>query len=247
MDAFTQILVYSTLAGLATGVGGILAAIIRPGKKSFGFLMGFAAGVMLSLSFFELIPEAWKMSGYLPATLGFLGGALFMGIADSIIPHIYRAERENVSKNRLFATGMLVALGIAIHNIPEGMVIGAGYAHTPAFGLFIAIAIALHNIPEGLAITLPLCKGGMCKWKAARTALLAGFAEPFGAIIAYFFLSSFAFLIPLALAFAAGVMVFLSIDELMPIARDEGHQNFSAIGVIVGAAFVLFLSGLFGI
>jgi ZIP family zinc transporter len=140
-----------------------------------------------------------------------------------------------------------VALGIAIHNTPEGIAVGAGYAHTPAFGIYIAIAITLHNIPEGIATALPLYKAGMPKGRAARFAFLSGLTEPIGALLASLVLFSNTSLVPAALAFAAGVMVFITLDELIPVAREHGHQHYTAVGIILGALFVFMLSGLFEI
>jgi len=248
MNTILNIFLLSLLAGLATGLGGLIAVIRKPGRRSFGFLMGFAAGVMITLSFTQLINKALQLSGYLITTVGFAIGALFMFLVDFLIPHIRFAKKEkNVFDTKLLKTGFLIAIGIAIHNIPEGLVVGAGYIHAPKFGLFIALAIALHNIPEGIATALPLCKGGVCKWKSFRIALYSGLAEPIGALIAAFFLISFKNLIPVALAFAAGVMVFITLDELIPTAREHGHQHFTAIGIILGAIFVFLLSGIFGI
>jgi ZIP family zinc transporter len=148
---------------------------------------------------------------------------------------------------RLLKTGVLVALGIAIHNAPEGIAVGAGYMRAPEFGVFIAMAITLHNIPEGIATALPLCKSGVCKWDAFRTAVLSGLTEPIGALAAAIFLSTFSSLVPGALAFAGGVMTFITLDELIPMAREHGHQHSTALGIITGAISVFILSGLFGI
>jgi len=141
----------------------------------------------------------------------------------------------------------LAAIGITIHNIPEGIAVGAGYMHVPKFGIFIAIAIALHNIPEGIVTVLPLCKSGVSKSKAVGIALLSGLVEPIGAMIAALFLVPFDSLLPYALAFAAGVMVFITLDEIVPIAREFGQKHFTAIGTIIGSIFVFILSGFFGI
>jgi len=246
MHTILNIFLLSLFAGLATGIGGLIVIIKKPGKKLFGVLMGFAAGVMLALSFLELINEAWQLSGFLITTIGFGAGALFMLLIDSLIPHIRFGEKEkNIFNTRLLKTGILIAIGISIHNIPEGMAVGAGYMHLPKFGLFIALAIALHNIPEGIATALPLCKGGICRWKSFRIALLSGLVEPIGALIAAIFLTSFGNFIPLALAFAAGVMVFITLDEIVPTAREYGHQHFTAVGIILGIVFFLLLEGVF--
>jgi ZIP family zinc transporter len=248
VNATLNIVLLSLLAGLGTGLGGLIAVIRKPGRRSFGFLMGFAAGVMLTLSFVELVAEAWELSGYLVATVGFGLGAFFMLLIDVITPHIRFGEAETDSANsRLLRTGMLMAIGISIHNIPEGTAIGAGYMHQPEFGIFIALAVALHNIPEGIATALPLCKGGVCRRDSFNIAFLSGLVEPIGALATAFLLRSFTHLVPVALAFAGGVMVFLTLDELLPTAREHGHQHFTAIGIILGAIFVFLLSGALGV
>jgi ZIP family zinc transporter len=276
-NAILNAFLLSLLAGLGTGLGGLIAVIRKPGKRLFGFLMGITAGVMITLSFLELVNEAWRLQGFLTATIGFAAGASFMLVIDIVIPHIRFGERETtlfeqpakqdvnreahfrrhrhgqyrpsarVIDPQLLKTGTLLAIGITIHNIPEGIAVGAGYLHLPEFGLFIAVAILLHNIPEGIATALPLCKGGVCRWDSFRVALFSGLTEPIGALLAALFLKSFDFFIPGALAFAGGVMVFITLDELVPTAREHGHQHYIAVGIILGAIFVFLLSGLFGV
>jgi ZIP family zinc transporter len=272
-----NVFLLSLTAGLGTGLGGLLAIIRKPSKRSFGFLMGMTAGVMISLSFLELVNEAWALKGFWTATLGFAVGAFFMFGMDMALPHIRFGEREapngatpttqdidNPSSQRrhrrgrfrnhgeitnrpLYMTGILLALGITIHNLPEGIAVGAGYMHTPKFGLFIAVAILLHNIPEGIATALPLCTSGVCKWDSFKVALFSGLVEPIGALVAAVFLKSFQALIPASLAFAGGVMMFITLDELIPTAREYGHQHYTALGIILGSIFVFLLSGIFGV
>jgi ZIP family zinc transporter len=147
----------------------------------------------------------------------------------------------------LLHAGTLLALGITLHNIPEGIAVGAGYMHLPDFGLMVAVAILLHNIPEGIGTALPLAMSGLGRWQAFRVAFLSGLAEPLGALAAASLLGVFGAIIPEALAFAGGVMVFITLDELLPMARLYGHQHFTAIGIILGAILVFVLSGLFGV
>lgn len=268
----------SLVAGLGTGLGGLLAIIRKPGKRSFGFLMGITAGVMISLSFLELVNEAWALKGFGTATIGFATGAFFMLTMDITIPHIRFGEREapngakpvaqdannpsspgrhrhghvrnksEITNRPLYMTGILLAIGITIHNLPEGIAVGAGYMHTPQFGFFIALAILLHNIPEGIATALPLCTSGVCKWDSFRVALFSGLVEPIGALGAALFLNSFQSLVPGALAFSGGVMVFITLDELIPTAREHGHQHYNtAVGIILGSIFVFLLSGFMGV
>lgn len=273
-----NILLLSLVASLGTGLGGLIAVIRKPGRRSYGLLMGITAGVMICLSFLELVNEAWKLGGPWKATIGFGTGAIFMFLLDYFAPHMrfgeverHRAEDQaedcnceelpsgkrrrlgwqkgkNVQLDRkLVNSGLLLAVGITLHNLPEGISIGAGYIHNPKFGLFIAIAIMLHNIPEGLATALPLCKGGVCKRDAFTVAFLSGFAEPVGALLASLFLVVFQNLIPWALAFAGGVMVFITLDELIPSAREYGHEHWTALGIIIGSMFVFILSGVLGV
>jgi ZIP family zinc transporter len=248
VDTILNIVLLSLFASLGTGLGGLIAVVRKPGERSFGFMMGFAAGVMITLSFLELVNHAWQLSGYLVATAGFAAGAILMFLIDVLVPHVRFAEDEKDTRDpELLKTGMLIAIGISLHNIPEGTAVGAGYMHLPQFGLFIALAVALHNIPEGIATALPLCKAGVCKWDSFRVAFLSGLVEPVGALAAALLLTSFQGLIPAAMAFAGGVMVFLTLDELVPTAREHGHQHFTAIGIILGAIFIFLLSGLLGI
>jgi ZIP family zinc transporter len=276
-----NVLGLSMVAGLGTGLGGMIAVFRQPGRRTFGLLMGITAGVMITLSFVDLVNHALELAGVWTTAIGFTLGALFMLLIDMVIPHIRFGEKEfdgfkkqdanksieqdeqghpklhrhksrwksktHITDVKLLKTGLLVALGIAIHNTPEGIAVGAGYAHTPAFGIFIATAITLHNIPEGIATALPLYKAGMSKRRAAGFAFLSGLTEPIGALLAVLVLSSFDALIPAALAFAGGVMVFITLDELIPVAREHGHQHYTAIGIILGAVFVFILSGVLGV
>ena len=276
-SSLLNIVLLSVFASLGTGLGGLIAIIHRPGKRSYGLLMGFTAGVMICLSFLELVKHAWDMAGAWTATIGFGLGATFMFLLDHFAPHIRFGEKEirrasdaGIDEEQPFRrrqrrrfgqidshsqsldmklvnTGLLLAIGITLHNLPEGIAVGAGYLHNPKFGLFIAIAILLHNIPEGIATALPLCKGGMHRWDAFKVAFLSGFAEPVGALIASLVLISFENFVPVSLAFAGGVMVFITLDELIPTAREFGHEHYSAIGIILGSLSVFVLSGVFGI
>jgi len=273
-----NILLLSLVAGLGTGLGGLVAVLRRPGRRSFGFLMGITAGVMIALSFMELINKAWELKGFWTTTIGFTLGAVVMFLLDFYIPHIRFGEVEShsqegqpddclqrpghgrgrrhrrsffrqttITNKRLLNSGILLALGITLHNLPEGIAVGAGYLQQPAFGYFVAMAIMLHNIPEGIATALPLCECGVNRWDALRVSFLSGLAEPVGALVAALFLSSYQDLVPGALAFAGGVMVFITLDELVPTAREFGHQHYTAFGIILGTVFVFVLSGVFGI
>jgi len=275
-DLLTTLLI-SLIAGLGTGLGGFIAVITKPSRKLFGFMMGLTAGVMISLAFLELVNEAWQMAGYLTATIGFGLGAFFMLAIDYFAPHIrfgeqeirsqdydevaagmddrkggkrrfrMRYKRDRQANPAMVRSGLLIATGIAIHNLPEGFAVGAGFMRSPEFGLFIAMAILLHNIPEGIATALPLCEGGLRRRDALGASIFSGLVEPVGALLAVLFLEAFGWLLPGALAFAGGVMVFITLDELIPAAREHGHHHLTAIGIILGSILVFILSGMFGV
>jgi len=235
VNNLADILVLSTLAGLATGLGGLIVVIKRPGKKVLGFLMGLAAGIMITLSFLQLMSEALKISGLLLAASGFVIGSLLMFFLDYLLPHKYFSiDEKGAIDGRLLKSGILIAMGISLHNFPEGIAVASGYSYLPRLGLVIAIAMAIHNIPEGIAISLPVHMGGASKLAAFRLALVSGLVEPLGALVASLFLEYFHGLVPFGLAFAGGVMVFVTLDELIPVAHERGHEHFTSLGVIMG-------------
>lgn len=247
MNDLAGALLLSTTAGLATGLGGLIAISRRPNERQLGFLMGFTAGVMLALAFMGLLDEAWEEAGFGTATIAFAAGALVMLVIDIFLPHIRFAVQEpGVLDRRLFTTGVLIAVGISLHNIPEGTAVGAGYIDTPDLGVMVAAGIALHNVPEGVATALPIYASGASRLAALRLSLFAGLVEPAGAVVAALVLTAFEGLIPAALAFAAGVMTFITLDELVPAARREGHEHYTALGIIAGGVCMFLLIGGFG-
>jgi ZIP family zinc transporter len=139
------------------------------------------------------------------------------------------------------AAGVIMSLGITIHNIPEGMIVGAGYAAMPAFGIVLAIAIALHNIPEGVAVAVPLCASGCSKRKTFLITLVSGLAEPLGAVIAVTFLSFIPGVLPVLLGFAGGVMTYLTMDELIPTAQKYGSPHAIGLGLMAGLILAMII------
>lgn len=234
-----SIVLLSTLAGLGTGIGGFIVLVRKPGEKMFVFLIGLAAGLMIMLSFMELLADSLRVSGLFSAAVGFIAGTLVLFFLDFLLPHKHVVSEKGVIDAKMLRTGTLIAIGISLHNLPEGIAVASGYFFAPEIGLIITIAIALHNIPEGIAIALPIRMSGASRWAAFRVALLSGLAEPVGAVIAAVFLTALPELMPFALSFAAGVMVFITVDELIPIAHEHGHEHFTSFGLIVG--FILTL------
>ena len=235
-------LALTALAGLSTTIGGLLGIFVKkPGPRFMALTMGFAGGVMILVSFVELLQGGIETVGFGPAHLAFFAGMLGMFFIDFLIPHEYMAERhrtEGSGQEGLLRTGLLVALGIGIHNFPEGMATFAGAMQDVSLGVAIAGAIALHNIPEGLAVSAPVYAATGSRSKAFLWSFLAGVAEPAGAAVAALVLLPFLSeaVLGLMLAVVAGIMVFISLDELMPVARSFGQEHLSIVGVGLGMA-----------
>ena len=236
-----NIVLLSVLAGLGTGLGGLVVLVRKPQEKLFVFLIGLAAGLMIMLSFMELLFDSLRISGLFPAAVGFMAGSLLLFMLDFLLPHKHIISEKGVIDSKMLRTGTLMAIGISLHNLPEGIAVASGYSYSSEIGLIITMAIALHNIPEGIAIALPIRMSGASRWAAFRVALLSGLTEPLGAVIAALFLMALPQLTPFTLSFAAGVMVFIAMDELIPIAHEHGHEHFTSFGLIVGFILTLVL------
>ncbi len=237
-------LVLSTLAGLSTTIGSFSAFFVRePGARFMAFTLGFSAGVMILLSFMELLAGGIELVGFVPAYVAFFAGMLGLFLIDVLIPHEYMAERQTAgdAQGSLMKTGLLVALGIGIHNFPEGMATLTGTLQDVRLGTAIAVAIALHNIPEGIAVSVPVYAATGSRSKAFLWSFLAGVAEPVGAAVAALVLLPFLndAVLGLMLSAVAGIMVFISLDELVPVARSFGEAHLSIVGVAVGMAVMV--------
>ena len=240
-----DVFIISLLAGLATALGGALVIYFRNvGCKSLGFGLGFSGGVMIIIAFLSLFFKAIEFGSQNLAIFYFVVGALVVLAIDFLVPHQYFIKEkrfESESRLRFMKVGLLLAIGMTLHNFPEGAVVGIGYTILPAFGAMLAVAIAIHNIPEGVAIALPLSAAGMKKSKIFWLTLLAGLTETLGAMVSVLFLWSVPQIVPIALAFTSGVMVYLVMDELIPLATKECNPHSISIGLIVGMAMALLL------
>jgi len=237
----------SILAGSATGIGGLL--VLKFGDisdKKMGFLMGFAGGVMLVVSFVELYAEALTELGAWQVTLAFSVGTLFMMAVDLTLPHIeFGLWEDGVKDRHLFNSGLIIAIGMSIHNLPEGIVVSAGYGHVPELGILVAIMICMHNIPEGIATVSPLIQAGVNKWRAVGLATASGLVEAIGALIGAVVISTFGVnIVGWGLGFAAGVMTYVTIDELIPVAHEYctlDHKHMVSSGLLIGMLFAMVL------
>jgi zinc transporter, ZIP family len=240
-------------AGLSTGIGGLLAFHKRAASKKFlTFALGFSAGVMIYVSFVEILPKAIDSlaetysdaQAYIFGTLAFFIGIAFIAVIDWIVPHkenpheipdlsITEEQRE---KNNLMRMGVFSALAIAIHNFPEGLATFIAALQSPALGISIGVAIAIHNIPEGIAVAVPIYQATGSRKKAFLFALLSGLAEPIGALIGFFLLFSIfsGLTFGFTFAFVGGIMVYISLDELLPTSEKYGEHHISIIGLMTG-------------
>ncbi len=235
-------LLLTTLAGLSTTLGSLLGLAVRkPGPRLMSVTLGFSAGVMVLISFVELLQGGIESIGFAYANFGFFIGILFIFLIDYLLPHQWAGHHDvsvSQDESRLMRMGLLVALGIGIHNFPEGMATFAGTLKDARLGVAIAVAIAIHNIPEGLAVSAPVYAATGSRGKAFLWSFISGLAEPVGAGVAAIFLLPFLTpaLLGWLLAFVAGVMVYIAFDELIPTSRSYGQEHAAILGVILGMA-----------
>ncbi|MDP8262346.1 MAG: zinc transporter ZupT [Candidatus Ancaeobacter aquaticus] len=256
LDNVVFAFVLTLCAGLATGIGGAIAFLAkRTNTKLLSFALGLSAGVMIYVSFVEILFKAKEAlvlqlgnayGGW--ATIGsFFGGIAFIGIIDMLVPafenphELRRVEEVDDSQQmekqrKLYRMGIFSAIAIAIHNFPEGLATFAAALKDPQIGFPIAIAIAIHNIPEGIAIAIPIYYAVGSKKKAFFYSFLSGLAEPLGALIGFGFFLMFFTDIMFGIVFAAvaGIMVYISLDELLPAAREYGKGHLAIGGLICG-------------
>ncbi|WP_418981802.1 zinc transporter ZupT [Alistipes sp.] len=244
-------------AGMATGIGSAIAFFAkRTNKRLLSFSLGFSGGVMVYVSFVELFAQAnlalttqWgPRLGVIVTVAAFFTGILMIGIIDRLVPAIenpHEAHRiEEMDKqprnNKLMRMGLMTALAIGIHNFPEGIATFASAVDNTTLGVAIALAIAIHNIPEGIAVSIPIFYATGDRKKAFLLSLLSGVAEPVGALLAWLVLMPFMSptLMGCILSGVAGIMVFISIDELLPAAREYGEAHTSIYGVVAGMALM---------
>ncbi|HHU73707.1 MAG TPA: zinc transporter ZupT [Clostridiales bacterium] len=249
--------VLTLFAGLSTGIGSLLSLITKKTNKKFlSLALGFSAGVMIYVSFVEifvkakdaLTSELGDVLGTWATVGGFFFGILFIAVIDKLIPstenphEVHTVEEMDGNseehKNNLMRMGLFTALAIAIHNFPEGLATFTAALSDPNLGIPIAVAIAIHNIPEGIAVAVPLFYATGSRRKAFKWSLLSGLSEPIGAIVGFLLLYRFFNDTVFGLIFAAvaGIMVYISLDELLPSAREYGEHHLSIYGLISGMA-----------
>jgi ZIP family zinc transporter len=243
-------LALSAFAGLSTGIGSLMAFFAKKAdERLLTLAMGFSAGVMIYVSFAELYPDAThalrevhgEKGGSWLAVASFFGGMLLIAGIDKLIPAPHEFAEENGGppsdpRARLMRVGIFTAFALALHNFPEGIATFVGALKDPKLGTAVAIAVAIHNIPEGIAVSFPVFYATGSRKRAFWYSFSSGVAEPIGALVAFLLLMPFlsATLFGVLFASVAGIMVFISLDQLLPAAERYGQHHLSIYGLVFG-------------
>ena len=247
---------------LGTTLGSAMVFLMKNkmNTKVQKLLLGFASGVMIAASIWSLITPSIEMAeeqgivSWIPAAIGFLFGIIFLLVLDSIIPHLHlNSKNPEGIKAKLKNTTMMV-LAVTLHNIPEGMAVGVVFAGvlaqnttiTLAGAFALSIGIAIQNFPEGAIISMPLKNEGISKPKAFLYGTLSGVVEPIGAIITILLTSIVTPILPYLLSFAAGAMIYVVVEELIPESQAGEHSNIGTIGVAIGFVIMMILDVALG-
>jgi len=249
MENVTVAFILTTFAGLSTGIGSLIAFFIPNPKLTYlSILLGFAAGAMLYISFVELLSTSIENVGFLVANIAFFLGMVVIYFLDRAIQHVHldtlpdsHVQLDTLPDSRqteLQKAGIFTAIGIAMHNFPEGMAVLVTSLSSPYLGMSVAVAIAIHNIPEGIAVSVPIYYATQDRKKAFAYSFISGLFEPVGAAFGYLLIFQFltATLLGIILAFVSGIMVFICFDELLPIAIKYGDEHLMLSGLLSGMA-----------
>lgn len=250
-----QAFLLTLFAGLSTGIGSLLAFNKKATSKTFlSFALGLSAGVMIYVSFVEIFVKAKDAltdvygfkNGYILTTIAFFTGVLLIGIIDKLVPdkenphEIRDVEDLKAKDHKLLRMGLFSALAIGIHNFPEGLATFIAALENPTLGIGIAVAIAIHNIPEGIAVAVPIYQATNSRKKAFLYSFASGLSEPIGALLGYFLLRQFLSdtMFGFVFGLVAGIMVYISLDELLPTAERYGKHHIAIYGLVTGMAIM---------
>jgi ZIP family zinc transporter len=245
--------IFSLLAGLATGLGALAIFFLKEKKLKYkDAMMGFGAGVMLAATSFSLIVPSLEYAGYgmnaaLIVVTGIMLGGGFILLSDRYIPHDFFLKGSDMHKMLSHKRTWIFILAITLHNFPEGLAVGVGFGTGDiSNGIALAIGIGLQNIPEGLAVALALVANGYTRNKAFAIGMLSGMVEPIGGLIGAGLVTIFTPILPFALAFAAGAMLFVIVGEIIPESHKQENTRMVTLAVIIGFVIMLFLDVTLG-
>lgn len=243
MEQLFYITIIGLIAGTAgTGIGGISAFFInRKSKRFLSFLLEFSAGLMTAVVCFDLLPEAFEIGSLKTGIVGIILGVGAIVFADSILDR-FKMLKNYSNGNTLTRAGILLAIGIAAHNFPEGVAVGSSFNASSILGVSLAGVIALHDIPEGLAMAAPLRAGGMSKWKVVFITILSGLPTGIGAFLGGLIGQASNYAISMCLGFAGGAMLYIVSGELIPESKGLHRGRISTFGNIFGIISGIFVS-----
>jgi len=239
--------VMGTAAGiLGTGLGGIIGFVLNnPGRRFLSTLLNFSAGLMIAVVCFDLLPEAFEIGGFGVSIGGVCLGVVMIIACDEAITS-WRSDfkRNTASISQYIKTGILLGIGIALHNFPEGLAIGSGFTAMESYGVGLSLVIAFHDVPEGIAMAAPMRIGGMGRWKVFLAAVIAGVPTGIGALVGYLLGEISPYFISLCLGFAGGAMLYITCLELIPRSRDLYRGRIPGLGLIMGVIAGILVSSL---
>lgn len=258
MNAINVTIISCLILFLSTLLGSSLVFLIRKNIsfKLSNMILGFASGIMISAGIFGLLIPAieeaqisYKNLAILPVVIGFILGGLFLNLLDKVIPHFHKERNEEEGPKNNLTKQLKFFLAVLIHNIPEGLAVGfaCGLALTTnnqtliLSALSLAIGISIQNFPEGVAVSIPLHEEGMSRPKAFIYGAFSGIVEPLFAVVGILLATQITFILPWLLAFSSGAMIYVTIDELLPAARKEGHEHFGLWAFMLGFIMMLCL------
>jgi len=240
---YIAVLLLAFLSVLTTLLGVTLAIYIGKNERAIAVGIGFSAGIMLLISFFELVPEAVSETGIGTALVTVTLGMLIIAALNWIIPHTHLVEEKGAFSQTLLKSAYLVAFGLILHDVPEGFAMANSYIASPSQGVLVALAIAIHNIPEEFAMAVPIIMVKKRRFLYVA-AFLSGLAEPLGAVIGLVAVHFHPALNPLFMAFAAGAMIFISVHELLPMARRYHKTHLFILGAIISVFVYVLLTAV---
>ncbi len=262
-EPLTQVLIATGFTWGLTALGASFVFFFKTiNRKALDGMLGLAAGIMIAASFWSLLAPAIEMAGetsdmpWIPATVGFLLGAGFLYLLDKIIPHLHlglpKSEAEGIKTG--WHRSVLLVTSITMHNIPEGLAVGVAFgavsaglpSATLAGAVALALGIGIQNLPEGTAVAVPLRREGLSRFKSFWYGQLSGFVEPIAGVVGFLAVTSMRSILPYALSFAAGAMIFVVIEELIPESQYNKNGDFATVGAILGFAIMMTLDVALG-